>query len=194
MAIQLNGFRGDLKWVHEREGHKGTAYWAAGDSGVTLDPGIDLGYADAALIEKCFKPLLTPQQYEAVKTVLGLKGEAARSALTASPVLSTIQISKQQAEGLLDHAFGKYWDAIVTRFPNLVAPDALAAAQTAMLSLAYNRGPNNKNLEVLAVPIQQKNWAELANCIGAMQQDHKLMGIRKRRTMEADLIRTGLAA
>ena len=45
----LPRFRGDLGMVHTLEGHAGRAYWPKGKSGVTLDPGVDLGHAHAAL-------------------------------------------------------------------------------------------------------------------------------------------------
>jgi GH24 family phage-related lysozyme (muramidase) len=75
----------------------------------------------------------------------------------------------------------------------MVEPDTLPAVQTVMLSLAYNRGARNKALEELRQPLEAKNWSEVADLVGAMQQDHQLAGIRKRRRMEADLIREELA-
>ncbi|MEK6709483.1 MAG: peptidoglycan-binding protein, partial [Nitrospinota bacterium] len=45
-AQLLPGFAGDLEWVHARESHHGSPYWPKGNSGVTLDPGFDLGHAD----------------------------------------------------------------------------------------------------------------------------------------------------
>jgi GH24 family phage-related lysozyme (muramidase) len=65
----------------------------------------------------------------------------------------------------------------------------LGSVQTALLSIGYNRGTGNKDLEVLKQPIQDKDWAEVSNLIGTMQQDHSLEGIRKRRRMEANLIK-----
>ena len=43
LAEHLPTFEGDLLWVHQLEGHAGRPYWPEGESGVTLDPGIDLG-------------------------------------------------------------------------------------------------------------------------------------------------------
>jgi GH24 family phage-related lysozyme (muramidase) len=62
------------------------------------------------------------------------------------------------------------------------------AVHTALLSLAFNRGPNNNALECLHAPLAQQDWQACATEIGNMQQDHALAGIRKRRKMEAELI------
>ncbi len=80
----------------------------------------------------------------------------------------------------------------VRRFPGLAAAEVLGSVQTALLSIGYNRGTGNRALEVLKQPIQDKDWAEVARLIGSMQQDHSLEGIRKRRRMEAELIKKEL--
>lgn len=189
----LKGFRGDLSWVHAREGHAGKPYWPKGASGVTLDPGVDLGYADSSLIEAAYKNLLTGEQFAAVKKVLGIKGDAAEAALKADPVLQTIKINREQADTIFQFAAKPYWGKIAKRFPTLDDADTLGSVQTALLSLSYNRGPNNAGLSVLEEPLADKNWLQVANTIGSMQQNHRLPGIRKRRKMEADLIRKELA-
>jgi lysozyme family protein len=189
----LKGFRGDFSWVHAREGHAGNAYWPKGESGVTLDPGVDLGHADSSLIEAAYKNLLTAEQFAAVKKVLGIKGEAAEAALKADSVLQTIKISREQADRIFQFVAKPYWEKIVKRFKILDDADTLGSVQTALLSLAFNRGPNNSRLAVLEELLANKNWLQVANTIGSMQQDHKLEGIRKRRRMEADLIRKELA-
>ena len=189
---QIEGFRGDLSWVHAREGHAGKAYWPGGASGVTLDPGVDCGHARRELIEEAYKDLLSAEQFQAVEKVLGVKGDAAKDALARDPVLQSIRISRSQADGIFGYAATPYWNAIVGRFPALADADALPSVQTAMLSISYNRGAGNRGLEVLAQPIAAKDWARVADIIGSMQQDHRLAGIRKRRRMEADLIRAEL--
>ena len=188
----LQGFRGDLSWVHAREGHAGKAYWPGGASGVTLDPGVDLGHARPGMIETAYKDLLSAVQFAATTSVLGIKGDAAKAALEGSPDLQSIRISRAQADTIFQYAAQPYWQAIAKRFPNLAAADALGSLQTALLSIGYNRGTGNKALEVLKQPIQDKDWAEVSNLIGTMQQDHSLEGIRKRRRMEADLIKQEL--
>lgn len=185
----LQGFRGDLSWVHAREGHAGEAYWPGGASGVTLDPGVDLGHARPDMIETAYKDLLSAVQFEATTSALGIKGDAAEAALGGSTGLQSIRISRAQADTIFQYAAQPYWQAIAKRFPNLAGADVLESVQTALLSIGYNRGTGNKDLEVLKQPIQDKDWSEVSNLIGTMQQDHSLEGIRKRRRMEANLIK-----
>jgi len=192
-ASPLDGFRGDLLWVHAREGYSGKAYWPGGESGVTLDPGVDLGFAEPPLVEKLYKDVLTPQQLAAVRAVFGIKGQAARNALSCNSVLGAIRVSRAQSDQIFPYAAQPYWKAIVKRFPVLPAPDTLSSVQTVMLSLAYNRGAGNSGLNVLQAPLAARKWAQVADLVGAMQQDHPLAGIRQRRRMEADLIRAQLA-
>lgn len=189
----LTDFRGDLQWVHEREGHAGKAYWPGGCSGVTLDPGVDLGHVKPSLIDAAYRDLLTLEQVEAAKKVLGIKGREAKAFLENDPVLQSIRISRPDAEVIFQYAVQPYWEAIVKRFPTLAEPETLPVVQTTVLSLAYNRGSWNRGLDVLREPLESKKWSEVAERIGSMQQGHRLKGIGKRRRLEADLIRQALA-
>ena len=191
-ARLLPGFGGDLEWVHAREGHRGQPYWPGGNSGVTLDPGFDLGHADPALFRRLYKPLLHAQQMQAAERALGKKGAAAQAALQADPALQAIRIGAGQAYTLMPHAARTYWRYIAERFSALAGPEAPPSVQTALLSLAYNRGAGNEALDILADPLREGDWAEAADLIGRMQQDHELPGIRERRRWEADLIRAEL--
>jgi GH24 family phage-related lysozyme (muramidase) len=190
----LEGFHGDASWVHAREGHAGKPYWPGGASGVTFDPGMDLGHAQATLVEQLYAPLLTAEQLAAARSVYGLQGDVAKVALDANATLQSIRFSRHQADTIFPFAAQPYWDAVVRRFTGIAEADTLGSVQTAMLSLAYNRGAGNRELEVLKQPIADKDWAQVADIIGSMQQNHRLAGIRKRRRMEAELIRNALAA
>ena len=192
-ANVLDGFHGNASWVHAREGHNGKPYWPGGASGVTFDPGIDLGHAQAALVEQLYVRLLTAEQLAAAQRVYGIRGEAARAALDADTRLQSIRISQAQADAIFPFAAQPYWNAIIQRFTGLANADTLGSVQTAMLSIAYNRGAGNRALEDLKQPIANKDWAQVAEIIGSMQQNHRLEGIRRRRRMEAELIRNELA-
>ena len=74
----LQKFRGDLYWVHVKEGHRGHPYWPGGVSGVTLDPGVDLGHASTELVEKIYGPMLTTMQLRLLRKTFGLKGQDAK--------------------------------------------------------------------------------------------------------------------
>ncbi len=196
-ANHLPTFDGDLYWVHLLEGHAGRPYWPGGASGVTLDPGVDLGHAEPALLDDLLRdhygPMLTAAQRAAIDAVIGVQDEDAKAALNADPVLKTIRISREQANEVFPVASRPYWDVISERFPPLAALDTPPSVQTVLLSLAYNRGANNRHLESLGELLEAQDWVAVANKVGAMQQRHKLQGIRLRRRQEAALIRAELA-
>lgn len=179
----LPGFRGDLAWLHAREGHKGRPYWPAGASGVTLDPGLDLHHAEWSLVERVLAPHLTAGQLARLKSVRRLAGIEAKE---AAKMLSDIRISRELAAGLLPQVADPYWRALLKRFPSLLGGPP--EAHTALLSLAYNRGAGNKKLSVLRPWIAALDWAEVGREIRRMQQDHPLQNIRERRRLEGDLI------
>lgn len=181
----LKGFDGDLEWIHEKEGHRGKPYWPGGISGVTLDPGVDLGHATAELVEQLYGSLLNKRELKALSAAFGLKGQHARDALNALPAIQAIRISREQSSEVLPFAARPYWNQIVSRFRALTRKDTPGSVQTALLSLSYNRGPFNRGLEPLGEPLQNRQWSAVATTIGSMQQQHKLKGIRIRRRHEA---------
>lgn len=180
-------FHGDLHWVHQQEGHNGRPYWPGGASGVTLDPGVDLGQLELSVVVALY-PNLTAANRRQLGDVQGLKGKAANEALKAAPKLRQIRISKQQALSVMPTIAVKYWKAVSKRFPRLADATTPGSVQTALLSIAYNRGSNNKGLEPLSGPIERAQWTTVAKLIGGMQQDHSLAGIRARRRREGELI------
>lgn len=184
----LPGFLGDAEWVHAQEGHAGGAYWPAGQSGVTLDPGVDLGYVSIHDVAEWFKGILSFQQLYALERVQGVTGQNAKNRLDADPVLKAIRITRPQAGKVFPVVAKKYWTGITRRFPKLLEPNVPPEVHTAFLSLAYNRGFGNKGLEVLRAPLNAQNWPELAAAVANMQQDHALAGIRRRRQEEGALI------
>ena len=185
----LNGFRGDIDWIHEREGHKGRPYWPGGVSGVTLDPGVDLGQVDHAFVCNAYASILSIKSLAALSAVMGLRGLAAKNALqgpSRNIGVCGIRITKNQAKSLLPGLLDRYWRKLVVRFPS--THSAPPHVQTALLSLVYNRGPNNKKLSVMEESIRNHDWAALSDIVSDMQQDHPLQGIRDRRKLEGALI------
>ena len=188
VAQLLEAFDGDLDWVHEKEGHRGQPYWPGGVSGVTLDPGVDLGHAAANLIEQVYGSILTDSETNGLRPVFGIQGDAASAALQSSPAIQAIRISSDQALAIMPHAAQSDWDAIRGRFSALASEGTPPSAKTALLSLAYNRGAGNSGLEPLTGPLGSAQWDQAAQVIGSMQQDHELEGIRIRRRQEGQLI------
>lgn len=184
----LQSFRGDLAWIHTREGHAGKAYWPGGHSGVTLDPGFDLGQQSKDELNKHYENILNTTQLNACLNCIGLKGRQAKSHLNNAIDLIGIRISKGQALQIFPVIVHPYWVAICKRFPQLSQDTTPHSVQTALLSLAFNRGANNRALDTLSTSLVQGNWQACADLIANMQQNHELEGIRRRRRMEAALI------
>ena len=158
------------------------------DTGMTnVEPRFK-GHASIELIEQLYSPILTRTQMAAIRKVYGFKGNDARIAVQSSKVLQSIRITHHQSVELMPHTAAPYWNGIASRFGGLRRKDTPPSVQTALLSIAYNRGILNRHLEILAQPISEKCWDELAELIQKMQQNHRLAGIRKRRREEGMLI------
>lgn len=182
----LNNFTGDLNWVHAREGHAGKPYWPGGQSGVTLDPGVDLGYIDESVFYEMYEDMMSEGQIADVRRVLGIKGDKANRMLAQLQQLKKFRISRFQAEHIFPYVADDYWVAALDRWSGLlIAPPSV---HTAVLSLVYNRGANNRHLDSINKYFENQDWEGLGNAIKRMQQNHKLPGIRKRRRQEGNYI------
>lgn len=188
----LAGFRGDLHWVHRWEGHAGHPYWPGGHSGVTLDPGFDLGHQSALLLRKLYFDLPF-QALDLLETAIGLTGQDARAFIRDHDV-SDIRITYEMAERVFPLIADKYWRALCLRFRTLADTSTPACVQTVMLSIGYNRGPNNTGLTTLEAFLDAHDWKGAGDCICEMQQDHQLAGIRRRRKEEGEYIKSHLLA
>ena len=182
----MKNFIGDLSWVHEREGHVGEPYWPGGMSGVTIDPGVDLGHADRSLLLDNYYDLMTSEQLNEAFSLKGITGQRAAEALSQLSYLSSFKITREEASRIFPSITTPYWNGLLKRWPALA--EAPSSVQTAMLSVSFNRGYNNSKLESLTEFISRKDWMKLGESIKEMQQDHSLDGIRKRRQLESELI------
>ena len=187
----MDGFHGDLEWVHQWEGHAGKPYWPGGASGVTLDPGFDLAHQDRATLEK-FYTSLSAGQIQALSATLGLSGQSAKQALQTDG-LGDIRVSYDDAGRVMPLIADNYWRSLCNRFVGLDNAQTPACIQTVMLSLGYNRGTSNKALEPIKTLIAQSDWNGIADLVRNMQQDHSLRGIRRRRREEGEYIIEQLA-
>jgi hypothetical protein len=197
MTGSLTDFRGGAAWVHAREGsglalYGRSAYWPGGQSGVTLDPGFDLGYQTEGRLRSYYDPTLTERKLAACASVIGLRGKAAQGALHSETdegrVLRGIEIPTDRQQVLFALVAASYWEDVCARFPVLRGECTPPPVQTALLSLAYNRGPGNSALDVLAGALESNDWKGAGQRIAEMQQGHPLQNIRERRRREGALI------
>jgi hypothetical protein len=182
-------FQGDAAWVHQLEGHAGRPYWPGGQSGVTLDPGVDLGYTDETLLVSCYDDLLSEREMQACLRARGIRGAKARRRIDRNERLRAIRITEDQATAIFEQVAVPYWRAARRRWPEV--EEAPPAVQTVVLSLCYNRGPSNGRLAVIGEPLRAGDYEALADVVGEMQDDHELVGIQQRRDTEAEHVRRG---
>lgn len=181
----LPGFRGDVAWIHKWEGHRGRAYWPGGESGVTLDPGADVGHASPKLTTNAYADLLNHKQLRSCYNAHGVWGKNAKLRLAQDKDLQSIRITRKDATELFPYVAQPYWKAALKRFEGL--DRAPAEVHTVMLSVSYNRGAQNRHLAHLIPIIKEGRWDDLARAFQSMQQNHSLRGIRRRRSAEGDL-------
>lgn len=184
--LLLKKFKGDLHWIHAREGHAGKAYWPGGQSGVTLDPGVDLGYIDQTIFNELYSDKMDANQLADAIRVSGYHGEDARRKLSRTRHLKKFRISREDAEDIFPYVADEYWNKTVERWPDIIT--APPCVHTAVLSVTYNRGPENRHLKILDQFIESEDWEGLGTALTQMQQNHKLPGIRKRRRLEGELV------
>jgi len=109
------------------------------NSGVTIAVGFDLGGRSAANLQALG---LDPALIALLTPYLGLRGAAAQSSLSATP----LSITLAQRDEIDAEAFNTYYNAVATNYNAAsggVAFQPLAqGAQTAIVSLAYQYGTN----------------------------------------------------
>lgn len=187
----LESFHGDLAWVQAREGHVGKAYWPGGIAGVHLDPGFDLRFQTLDGVRRHFGECLNLEQEGAVARAIGRRGREAADLLRDDRVLQSIRVERSHALRVMAHLVVDSWQALAGALPGVEAMQTPPAVQTALLSLACHVGIPGVP-EALREPIGRRDWLAAAECIGVMQADHVLPGVRARRRLEADLIRDEL--
>jgi GH24 family phage-related lysozyme (muramidase) len=184
------GFRGDLDFLIRFEGHAGTVK-LIGNS-VFIDPATDLAFVDRETIEKRYEMLLTPDELDAVLRLVKLKGEPAKQAWTANPILERVRFAEADVARLVPEVAAPFWRQLVARFPSLADDSTPPAAQTALLSLAFNRGMSKRVWGGLADPIARGDWPAAAAAVDAMAGEPmhtRFPGLQKRRHQEAALLR-----
>ncbi|CAB5163225.1 hypothetical protein D3OALGB2SA_5566 [Olavius algarvensis associated proteobacterium Delta 3] len=167
--------------------------WPGGRSGVTIGIGYDLGYNSDNQIRKDWYSVLAEIDLERLVVVYGLKGPAARQAV--NNVRSVTVPLESAREVFFKATLPRY--ALLTKktYPGVenLHPDA----QTALLSLIYNRGASFKGArrrEMAAIKelVATADYEGIAQQIRAMKrlwEGSGLSGLLKRRDHEARLVR-----
>lgn len=191
------GFRGNLGWLSKWEGDVGGVR-ALGTS-VMIDPNTDLSTADAATIRRRYEFLLSPDEMAAVLTVVGKKGDAAKTAYEEHrSTLERIRLKPTDVAQLVPEAIEPWWQRLVGKYPQLKKESTPGSVQTALLSLAFNAGTGVVLWDPLSPAIAEENWLGLADLIEVSMDSRAAhlgnfyWNLKKRRVEEANLIRTEL--
>jgi GH24 family phage-related lysozyme (muramidase) len=183
-----------LKLILEYEGLDQPGKWPGGDSGITIGIGYDLGYQNS--FEEDWKPYLTIDQIDRLKTVVGMKGETARlEALNFSDII----IKRSDAEKVfVEVVLPRYIQTTIVAFPGL--NNLPLDAQGALVSLVFNRGSSmdgDRRSEMRAIrdAVSREDLKDIANQLRLMKrlwEGKGLGGLLRRRDAEADLVESCL--
>lgn len=171
--------------------------WPGGQSGITMGIGVDLGYIGKSEFRRYFSKYFTSEEIELIDTIIGLKGNAAKSAL---PTVKQIQLTWDNAsEAFVNWTLPKFWKMTNELWPGL--EQLTEKAQVALVSLVFNRGPSisgltrteMKNIKPLVINKDYKGIAEQIRSMKRLWVGKNMDGLLTRREKEAKMIEEGLA-
>lgn len=166
--------------------------WPGGSSGVTIGIGYDLGYNRASQIQRDWFGKVSDADLEKLKKVSGLKADKAKKQLVR---LKSINVSFENATRVFSEStLPRYAAATRKVYPGI--EKLHADAQTALLSLVYNRGASvsgsrRKEMAAIKPLVLQQDYAGIAQQIQSMKrlwQGKGLDGLLTRRDDEAALV------
>jgi len=206
-SINDLGFRGDLYFLHNEEGsgakfYKRSCYYPDSvisprtNSGITIDPGLDLGNANKDLCAQVLnlyasEKLITTMQLSLLFEAVGLKKHRAIAWLKANKGMfkNRFLVPDRVAVNVLrDITAVPYWRIVIGALPVLRTLDDLMARgiHTSLLSLAYNASPA-RAITLSDRYLREGNYTLLANKIEFMPSPTG--SLKQRRYREAELIR-----
>jgi hypothetical protein len=206
----VKGFKGNIEWVHNEEGsgarfYKSSVYFPddrknpKSNSGVTIDPGVDLGNASRSLINDVLNYYrdigsLDAYQFQLLFTAIGLKKHKAINwIIKHEPYFKKIFLVPPKVASIVMHKItaDDYWMPLIKEMPELefLNDHHAKAVHTALLSLSYNRGPYF-TADFAKTFIRQNLLGDLGNAIKKIPA--AVDSLRLRREREGNLILSAL--
>lgn len=173
--------------------HLRAPIWPGGDSGVTIGIGYDLGYQSEADFRAHWGDELTDGSLARLAAVCGKTGDPARREI---PKLQDISISLNRARRVfMKTSLPLYARKTRSTYPGIseLYPDA----QSALVSLVYNRGTSMRNtdsrreMRELRDHVRSRDYAAMERAFRSMKRlwaGRNLDGLLKRRDDEAEMI------
>jgi hypothetical protein len=170
-------------------------YWPGGASGITVGIGYDLGYGSPAQIRRDWERELTDGDLALLCGAARLKARDAEVAVR-DPDLRRVEVALSHAERVFYFASLPY-HARKTRRAYPGCTELPADAQTALLSLVFNRGTRKsgsrrremKAIEPLVLAGDLEGIARQIESMKRLWEGTGLDGLLERRDREADLVR-----
>jgi hypothetical protein len=166
--------------------------WPGGASGVTIGIGYDLGYNRVSQVDKDWRGRVADTDLEKLKKVSGLKSDDGRKALGR---VKSVDIPFDDAKHVFsENTLPRYAALTLKAYPGV--EQLLPDAQTALLSLVYNRGASmsgvrRKEMAAIRPLVLQQDYPAIAREIEAMKrlwEGKGLSGLLRRRDDEAELL------
>jgi GH24 family phage-related lysozyme (muramidase) len=189
-----------IRLILDYEGLDKPGNWPGGASGITIGIGYDLGYVTVDQFESDWGELLSAQDINVLRPVVGLRGIRAKHKAASLPdiVITRTVAEKVFAERTIPLTQFKAAQA----FPGIdkLPPDA----QGALVSLVYNRGtamaddsPEDRRKEMRAIrdAVARRDMKAIALQLRLMKRlwvGKGLNGLLKRRDAEAALVESCL--
>lgn len=179
-------------------------YWPGGESGPTWGIGFDAGYETHEQIRTTWGLLLDGADVDRLAAAAGIRGAAAKAAITAIADIAIPLAAARAAFRDLDAP--RYEAMVVAAFPT--AAELPGDAFGALTSLVYNRGasctddpqdPQHRRREMRQIQqcANSRWWNAVPDLIRAMKRLWENVGeggLLRRRDAEADLFIAGLEA
>lgn len=166
--------------------------WPGGESGITIGIGYDLGYASTQQFERDWGLLLPASDMTKLIRVCGMKAaQAQRMMNSVKAVIVPLQAAKHV---FVNSSLPAYARKTKSTFPGV--EDLYADAQTALVSLVYNRGgstegDSRREMAAIQPLVLRKAYNEIAQEIIKMKRlwiGRDLDGLLRRRDEEAQLV------
>jgi hypothetical protein len=207
--LESLGFKGSAAFILNEEGsgakyYKSSVYYPdsrtnpISSSGITIDPGVDLGNGDKNMIAQvlCFyrdNYFLNDILLSLLKTSIGLKKLDAAEWINNNErcFKNKVLVPDIAAQNIFSNYSGDdYWQYLILHIPELLSIPfdwIKKAVHTSLLDLAYNYG-TGRTVYVAKARIQTGDYEALGNDIKAIR--HKSKNLNERRDAEGNLILT----
>lgn len=166
--------------------------WPGGQSGLTAGIGADFGYLSHSEYDTYFKKYFTLEQNTILRSIIGLKGQAAKNKLS---LVKDIELSWDNACKLFQEwTLPKFWKLTAGIWPGF---DKLCSKATvALVSIVFNRGSSligdsRREMKTIQGLIPKKDYTGIAAQIRSMKRlwiGQGLDGLLKRREEEAKMV------